>query len=277
MAGTLYLVATPIGNLEDITLRAIRLLQEVDLIAAEDTRRTGVLLRHHGIGTRTTSLHAHNEAQKSRPLVARLEAGESVALVSDAGTPLVSDPGRALVQAAQAAGIPVVPVPGASAPIAALTASGAPMGRFRFLGFAPRKLGERRDWCRAISEAPETTVFFEAPHRLETTLKLLGELSPERRIAICREMTKLHEELVIGPIRDVLQRLNRPRGEYTCVVWPVDGAPPALRARPGAEELAEELGALAEQHGSRRLALKELAKKYELTRRELYKIVESTK
>ncbi len=277
MAGTLYLVATPIGNLEDITLRALRLLGEVDLVAAEDTRRTSILLRHHGIKTRTTSLHAHNEDRKTPALVERLVDGDSIALVSDAGTPLVSDPGLGLVQAAQKAGVTVVPIPGASAPIAALVASGAPTTCFRFVGFPPRKLGERRTWCESLVAASDTTVFFEAPHRLETTLRLLSETIPDRQIAVCREITKLHEELVIGPISAIVDQLSRARGEYTCVVWPADQALAVPPVRPTAEELAAEVVAVAEVRGSRRLALKDLAQKYGLSRRELYSIVESTK
>ena len=277
MAGTLYLVATPIGNLEDITLRALRLLGEVDLIAAEDTRRTSILLRHHGISTRTTSLHAHNERRKTLELLAKLLKGDSVALVSDAGTPLVSDPGLELVQAAQDAGVAVVPVPGASAPIAALIASGAPTASFRFVGFPPRKLSARRSWCRSLIAAGDTTVFFEAPHRLDTTLRLLRDVIPERRIALCRELTKIHEELVVRPICVVLEGLARPRGEYTCVVWPADQPVEPPQSRPTAVELAAEMLVLADAHGARRLALKELAQKYGMSRRELYGIVESTK
>src|SRR5215471_10930236 len=166
MPGTLFVVATPIGNLEDITVRALRVLREVDVIAAEDTRRTAHLLARHGIATSTTSLHEHNEATKAESLVARLQRGESVALVSDAGTPTVSDPGGRLIRAAQGAGIRVEPIPGPSAVLAALAASGLPSESFTFLGFPPIKLNDRNQWFERLKRAAGTVVFFEAPHRI---------------------------------------------------------------------------------------------------------------
>ncbi|HIN11907.1 MAG TPA: 16S rRNA (cytidine(1402)-2'-O)-methyltransferase, partial [Acidobacteria bacterium] len=162
MSGTLNLVATPIGNLEDITLRAVRILGEVQLIAAEDTRRTARLLRHYGITTRTTSLHEHNERQKTATLVARLLAGDSIALLSDAGTPIVSDPGLLLVRQSLDAGIPVVALPGPSAVTAALISSGAPANSFTFVGFPPRRLNARKRWCEALANEPTTLIFFES-------------------------------------------------------------------------------------------------------------------
>src|SRR5919204_4904390 len=200
MAGTLYVVATPIGNLEDVTLRALRILRDVSLIAAEDTRRTARLLQHYSISTPTTSLHEHNERRKTATLIARLKAGDSVALVSDAGTPTISDPGEDLIAAAHAAGIKVESVPGPSAVMAALSASGVPTREFTFLGFPPPRSKDRKAWLSAAVAEPRTVVFFEAPHRIASTLAELGELTGGRIVAGARELTKAHEELVVGLI-----------------------------------------------------------------------------
>ena len=278
MPGTLHLVATPIGNLEDITLRAVRVLGEVQLVAAEDTRRTTNLLRHLGLSTPTTSLHEHNEHGKAPRLVERLLAGDAIALVSDAGTPLVSDPGLRLVGLAREAGVAVVAVPGPSAVVAALVTSGAPTTTFLFLGFPPRKIGARRRWCEALATTRHTVVFFEAPHRLVATLRLMQGSIGDRQIALCRELTKIHEELVVRPISEILSSASTPRGEYTCVLWPAreDSYPPPPR-RPSATRLARELATLAGERGSRRAALREMAVKYGLTQRELYAEVEKGK
>jgi 16S rRNA (cytidine1402-2'-O)-methyltransferase len=186
MPGILYVVATPIGNLEDITLRALRILRDVSVIAAEDTRRTARLLQQYSISTPTTSLHEHNERQRSVQLVARLEAGDSVALVSDAGTPVVSDPGLKLVQAVRAAGIRVEPVPGPSAALAALSASGVPADTFVFMGFPPAKAGARRRWLEALADETRPVILYEAPHRITGLLGDMAELWPARRVAIQR-------------------------------------------------------------------------------------------
>src|SRR5215510_6899047 len=196
--GTLFIVAPPIGNLEDITVRALRVLREVALIAAEDTRRTAHLLARHAIATKTTSLHEHNEHQKTASLVERLRAGESIALVSDAGTPTVSDPGGELIAAAIAAGIRVEPIPGPSAILAALAASGLPHDSFTFLGFPPIKGKERRVWFERLKTVGRTVVFFEAPHRIARTLEELASKIGNRPIFLGRELTKSHEELVRG-------------------------------------------------------------------------------
>src|SRR4051812_42752029 len=169
MPGTLYVVATPIGNLEDVTLRALRVLREVSVIAAEDTRRTARLLQHYSISTRTTSLHAHNEQEKTAQLVARLNDGASIALVSDAGTPVISDPGQTLVAAARSAGIRVEAVPGPSAVMAALSSSGLPAGTFAFVGFPPARGKDRKDWFETLARREMLTVMFEAPHRIRQT------------------------------------------------------------------------------------------------------------
>ena len=220
MPGTLYVVATPIGNLEDFTLRAIRVLQEVHLIAAEDTRRTATLLRHYSISTPTTSFHAHNEQQKQAPLLSKLEQGQLVALVSDAGTPTLSDPGTRLVAAAHKRGIRVEAVPGASAILTALVSSGMTTDQFIFAGFPPSRSKDRTIWLERLADEPRPIVMFESPHRI---LKLLGHMRDifgNRDISIGRELTKKHEELVIGPISFVLNNLTSIKGEFTLVISP---------------------------------------------------------
>lgn len=277
MSGTLYLVATPIGNLEDITLRAIRILREVDLIAAEDTRHTAKLLRHHEIGTKTTSLHEHNERDKSPVLVARLRGGESVALLSDAGTPVISDPGLVLVRQALDADIQVVPLPGPSSVIAALVASGAPPTSFTFAGFPPGRSKDKEAWCLDLASETRTLVFFESPHRLQATLQLCLACWGDRRMSLCRELTKIHEELVTRPISKHLETTSTRRGEYTCVVWPPVAADQADVPLPEGETLLDEFGQMTEKSSSRRTAVKEMAEKYGLTARELYLELEAAK
>jgi 16S rRNA (cytidine1402-2'-O)-methyltransferase len=217
MPGTLFVVATPIGNLEDITARALRVLAEVALIAAEDTRRTANLLTRYAIATPTTSLHEHNEAKKSASLVARLQRGDSIALVSDAGTPGIADPGQRLIREAIDAGIRVEPIPGPNAALAALAASGLPSERFTFLGFPPTRSNDRADWFAELKSAGRTVVFYEAPHRVRQTLEQLLVAVGDCQVAIGRELTKVHEELVRGPISEVLTRLANPVGEFTVV------------------------------------------------------------
>jgi 16S rRNA (cytidine1402-2'-O)-methyltransferase len=221
--GTLYVVATPIGNLEDITLRALRVLKEADLIACEDTRHTRLLLSRHGISTPLVSYHEHNEDRRAAELIVRLERGESVALVSDAGMPLLSDPGYPLITSAIAHSIPVVAVPGPSAVTAALAVSGLPADRFLFAGFLPRRAAERRRALEGVSGVPYTLVFFEAPHRITQTLGDLQVVFGNRRIAVVRELTKRFEEVLRGDIAEVVELIGeRPaRGEFTIVV---DGA-----------------------------------------------------
>ncbi|MGB8116303.1 MAG: 16S rRNA (cytidine(1402)-2'-O)-methyltransferase, partial [Candidatus Sulfotelmatobacter sp.] len=205
----LYLVATPIGNLEDITFRAVRVLKEVDMIACEDTRQTQKLLNHYGITTRTISYHEHNEMTRAPELVKEMQEGASVALVTDAGMPGISDPGFRLISLAIRHRLPVVPIPGASAFLAALVASGLPTDSFRFSGFLPAKRGERRAALEAIRSSPRTQVFYEAPHRLVEALTDVCEvLGSERNVVIAREVTKLHEEFLRGRARDVLETLK---------------------------------------------------------------------
>lgn len=225
---TLYLVSTPIGNLDDLTRRAERVLAEVDRVLAEDTRRTRVLLDHLGLSRPLVSCHAHNEAARAEELLEWLAAGEDVALVSDAGTPLVSDPGERLVRAAGGAGHDVVPVPGPSAVTAALAASGLPATPFTFLGFPPRRGGERRSTLERIAGSPETVVVFESPERLLRLLDDLTEACGEaREVAVARELTKVHEEVVRGTLADAARYYGERgvRGEVTVVVAPAPEAP----------------------------------------------------
>src|SRR5215472_17812184 len=204
MPGTLFVVATPIGNLEDITARALRTLREVALIAAEDTRRTAHLLARYSIHTPTTSLHQHNERQKAAALIDRLKRGEDLALVSDAGTPVVSDPGQHLIRTAVDAGIRVEPIPGPSAVMTALAASGFDTQPFLFLGFPPTRSIDRNKWLERLSGADATVVFFESPHRIRQTLEDIRTRVGDIQIVLARELTKVHEYLVRGPISTVL-------------------------------------------------------------------------
>lgn len=217
--GTLYLVATPIGNLDDISARALQVLRSAVLVAAEDTRHTGKLLRHYQISTPVTSYHEFNKLTKLDQILEALQQG-SVALVSDAGTPALNDPGYELVKAALDAGFPVSPIPGPSAPVAALVVSGLPTDRFVYLGYLPRKGAERRDVLRAAADLPYTLIFLETPHRLESALGDILEVMGDRQMAAARELTKLHEEILRGPVSTILAHFiaEKPRGEFTLVV-----------------------------------------------------------
>ena len=274
--GTLHIVSTPIGNLEDVTYRAIRVLRDVDLIVAEDTRRTARLLEHYGIATRCTSLHEHNEARRAAGLLARLADGQTLAMVSDAGTPLISDPGRRLARAAIGAGFRVEAIPGASAVLTALVASGLAEDSFIFAGFPPYRSKARKQWYEGLACQPRPVVFFEAPHRIRASLADLETVSGNRAIAVCREMTKAHEELVFGPIREVLTKLREPRGEFTIVLPRVDTAdrPPAV---PPETELCKEFGLLTETGLSRRASIRSLAAKYDVPSRRVYQAIEGAR
>lgn len=219
-SGKLYVVATPIGNLEDMTLRAIRLLKEVNLVAAEDTRQTRKLMNAYEISTPLTSLHEHNEQRKSESLISRIEAGESVAYVSDAGTPGISDPGYRLIRAAIARDIRVIPIPGASAAVAALSGSGLPMDRFFFCGFLPARPTKRRQMLAALADVEATMVFYESPVRLEDALQDMADCLGDRPVAVCRELTKAFEEITRGTMTDVIRRLTgrTVKGEVTLIV-----------------------------------------------------------
>jgi 16S rRNA (cytidine1402-2'-O)-methyltransferase len=264
MPGTLFVVATPIGNLEDITVRALRVLREVAVIAAEDTRRTAQLLARHGIKTPTTSLHEHNEARKSRAILARLEHGEHVALVSDAGTPTIADPGADLVRQARAAGYRVEPIPGPSAVMAALAVSGLAADAFTFLGFPPSRSKARKDWFAALRQATGTVVFFEAPHRIRQTLADLQASVGDVSVSLGRELTKVHEQLVEGPISAVLAALGEPRGEYTVVT----SIGQLIENEPAFPDDSTE---------SRRQALANVARSYGISANELYEAITRTR
>ena len=219
MPGLLYIVATPIGNLEDITLRALRVLKEVDVIAAEDTRHTQILLSHHDIHTPLTSYHEHNEKTKAQDLVARLARGQNIALVSDAGTPTISDPGFRLVVQAIHAGVRIVPVPGASALTAVLSATGLPTDRFVFEGFLPAKKKQRRERLQILRDEIRTLIFYEAPHRLRDALDDIHELLGNREAVLAREVSKIHEEFLRGPISELVRALGGDvRGEVTLII-----------------------------------------------------------
>jgi 16S rRNA (cytidine1402-2'-O)-methyltransferase len=220
--GTLYLVATPIGNLEDITLRALRTLRECDLVAAEDTRHTGQLLKHFGISKPLLSYFQFNEARRSEEILARLGRGEKIALVTDAGSPGISDPGQRVVCAAIAGGFRVEPVPGSCALVASLTASGLPAGEFHFLGFLPHKSGQRKNKLRALAPVPGTLVFYESPYRIEKILAELAEVFPQRQVVLARELTKKFEEFLRGTPGELSHKLKGRaiKGEFVVLVSP---------------------------------------------------------
>jgi 16S rRNA (cytidine1402-2'-O)-methyltransferase len=265
--GTLIVVATPIGNLEDTSQRALTALREAELVLAEDTRRTRVLLERHGIAARPVSLHAHNESARTEQVLAALAEGRSVALVSDAGTPLVSDPGERLVARAIAAGHRVVPVPGPSALLAALVASGLPAGAFTFVGFLPRGRGERARRLAELAQRPETLVLYESPRRVGALLAELAAAFGARRACVARELTKLHEEIARGTLAELAARFaDGVRGEVTVVV---EGAAPAAEAV-GEDVLRERVrAALAAGLSARDLAT-QLARETGAPRRSLY-------
>ena len=276
----LYLVATPIGNLEDITLRALRVLKEVDVIACEDTRQTQKLLNHYAIATRTTSYHEHNEMTRAAELVKQMQEGASVALVTDAGMPGISDPGYRLIALAVRHHVPVVPVPGASAFLAALVASGLPTDSFRFSGFLPAKRGERRAALEVIRNSPRTAVFYEAPHRIvETLTDIVEVLGAGRHVVIAREVTKLHEEFLRGSaseLRETLKAREAVKGEITLLIGKAEpqeahGAHGAADApvRPAIRERVKQL--MAEEKIDEKAALKRVAKEQGVTKSEAYR------
>jgi len=270
---TLYLVATPIGNLEDVTLRALRVLREVSLIAAEDTRTTRKLLAQHGIKARLTSYNDHNKPQKIPYILSALEQAD-VALVSEAGMPAISDPGVDLVAAAVAAGVPVV-VPGPSAVVTALAVSGLPTRQFTYVGFLPRRRGERRRLLSSLAEQPRTIVALESPHRLLASLVDLLATLGDRRIAVCRELTKLHEEVFRGPISEALAHFQEPRGEFTLVI---EGAGDSSAGAPPDEAaVRRELRRLRQQGLGARQAVDEVALRFGLPRRQTYRLWLQTK
>ena len=270
-AGTLYIVGTPIGNLEDMTVRAVRILQTVDLIAAEDTRHTGKLLHHFQIKTPQISYHEHNRMIRVPELVAKLQQGLAIALVSDAGMPGISDPGYELVRACAGEGFTVVPIPGASAVIAALSASGLPSDRFIFEGFLPAKSQARRTHLEGLQSESRTIVFYESPHRLRATLQDLADvLGRDRKITLARELTKLHEEFWRGTTADAIELHTKrePQGEYTIVVAGAE----AVKVVLSESALRSELQTLLNQGLSRSDASRQLAQQTSLPRRQIYQL-----
>lgn len=269
-SGTLYLVSTPIGNLEDMSFRAVKVLKGVDLLAAEDTRHTGKLLQHFQIATPQVSYHDHNRQSRTPELVAGLRQGKAIALVTDAGTPGISDPGYELVKACADADIPVVPIPGASAAITALTVSGLACDRFVFEGFLPAKAQARRTHLETLKTEGRTLIFYEAPHRLRQTLQDLMILGGDRQIVLARELTKLHEEIWRGTVAEAVDHFNQrePQGEFTVIVAGAELTQPVLSE----DALKKELQALL-QHGlSRSEASRQLAQQTALPRRQIYQL-----
>lgn len=276
-SGCLYVIATPIGNLEDITLRALRILKEVDVIACEDTRQTLKLLSHFEIQKRLTSYHEHNELTQASELVIQLEQGAKIALVTDAGTPAISDPGHRLVSLALRHGIKVIPIPGASAFVAAMSASGMPSGEFTFIGFLPSRQSERRKALRDLVAERRTIALYEAPHRVLDTLEDALEILGNRPAVIAREITKVYEEFLTGHLEDLVEaaRAKPPRGEICLLIGPDDGqiTQTADSANPAnAMPLARRVEEIAKESGiDRKAALKQAARERGLTRREAYK------
>jgi 16S rRNA (cytidine1402-2'-O)-methyltransferase len=264
MPGILYVVASPIGNLEDITLRALRILREAAFIACEDTRHTRKLLDHYGISKPAISYHEHNESARAAEIIERLESGDSVALVSDAGTPLISDPGYRVVAAAIAAGITVVPIPGANAAVTALSASGLPTDAFRFCGFLPPKSSQRRKLLEQLKPETCTLIFYEAPHRIQEALEDIAAVMGNREVVIARELTKLHEEFLRGKPADLQPSA---RGEITILIGK------ATEPDPSDTPIPDQVAALEKQGVPRMDAIKQVAKSRGLSKREVYKAV----
>ncbi|MBN8611698.1 MAG: 16S rRNA (cytidine(1402)-2'-O)-methyltransferase [Deltaproteobacteria bacterium] len=268
--GRLFVVATPIGNLEDVTLRSIRVLRECELVLAEDTRRSRTLLTHHAIGTPLRAFHAHTKASVIDEICARLEGGAKIALVTDAGTPMVSDPGAELVAAARARGLDVEALPGASAPLVALCSAGFVASRFRFVGFLPRGGKRRRELLEQIAKDGDAIVLFEAPSRLGATLRDLSASIGDREVAVCRELTKLHEEVVRGTPAALSERFVEARGEITIVIGPTVFEP---EEPPDDETLRERASALVEDGLGAKDAADALAESTGIARRDAYRIV----
>jgi 16S rRNA (cytidine1402-2'-O)-methyltransferase len=286
LAPGLYLVATPIGNLEDITLRALRVLKEADLIACEDTRQTQKLLNHYAIATRTISYHEHNEMTRAPELILELERGACVALVTDAGMPGISDPGFRLISLAIRHHIPVVPIPGAAAFLAALVASGLPTDSFRFSGFLPAKRGQRRSVLESIRLSPRTQVFYETPHRLKEVLEDVVEvLGKDRHLVIAREVTKIHEEFLRGHAAEILETLNARgdvRGEITLLIGKAEEAGTGVET--GAPSRGSGLSIrlrlqqiMAEEKLDEKAALKKVAKERGISKSEAYRELQRSK
>lgn len=274
MPGTLHIVATPIGNLEDLTFRAVRVLREVALIAAEDTRRTSKLLQHYGIETPTLSYHAHNARTRLPALLQRLLDGQDIAIVTDAGTPGLSDPGVEIVDACQKQGIPVNPIPGASALLAAAVASGFPLSPLTWLGFAPHRAKDRKQWVESVAEIAHTVCFLEAPHRIEATLADLGSVLGSRPIAVARELTKVHQEIVRAPASAIRSAFHSFKGEFTIVIGPSEGQDHEA-APSGDDAVLDDFGQMEEsgKFHSKRDLVAALARKHGRPVRDVYALI----
>ncbi len=273
LAPGLYLVATPIGNLEDITLRAVRVLKEADQIACEDTRQTQKLLNHYGVSTRTVSYHEHNELTRAPELVLDLEGGARIALVTDAGMPGISDPGFRLISLAIRHHISVIPIPGASAFLAALVASGLPTDSFRFSGFLPHKSGQRRQMLESIKASPRTQVFYEAPHRIKEAVQDVVEvLGPERQLVVAREVTKIHEEFLRGRASEILGTLDARgdiKGEITLLIGKAEGGQQKVAASVNVRQRLQQV--MAEEKLDEKAALKKIAREMGISKSEAYR------
>jgi len=280
VVGTLFIVATPIGNLEDITQRALRVLREADLIACEDTRHTRKLLNHFGITTPTISYHEHNEQERAEELCAALESGKNIALVSDAGTPLISDPGFRIVHAAVDRGISVVPIPGASAVITALSVSGLPTDQFLFAGFLPSRTGARRAKLNELRTVGATLVFYEAPHRIKATLKEALDVFGDRQAVIGRELTKLHEEFARGTLSELVEKFlpnETPRGEMVLIISGQAGDLPSPSTTDPNVRLVERIEQLEGEGMDQKSALKQAAKELGMKRADAYRMMVNQK
>ncbi|MDX6574800.1 MAG: rRNA (cytidine1402-2-O)-methyltransferase [Blastocatellia bacterium] len=281
MTGTLYIVATPIGNLEDITQRALRILGEVDIVACEDTRRTRVLLNHFGIKTKTLSYHEHNERERAEQISELLLSGKNVALVSDAGTPLINDPGFRVTNAAIELNLAVVPIPGPTAFVGALVASGLPSDKFFFAGFLPARANARREKLEELKRIPATLVLYEAPHRIAAMLKDALDVLGNRQAAVARELTKIHEEIVRGSLRELSQRLSGDaavRGEIVLVISgaAVDEAATG-ETEPSSRRLIERVSELERDGLDAKAALKKAARELGMKRAEAYRVLVAQK
>ena len=281
MAGTLYIIATPIGNLEDITQRALRILGEVDLVACEDTRRTRALLNHFGIKTKTISYHEHNERERTEQICKLLVSGKDVALVSDAGTPLINDPGFRLINAAIELNLPIVPIPGPTALVSALVASGLPPDQFLFAGFLPARANARRAKLEELKTIPATLIFYEAPHRIAATLRDAADVLGNRQAVIARELTKLHEEFVRGHLSELADKFSEQaaRGEMVLIIEAARSDQSldqeALSTISG--RLAERIRELESEGLDTKTSLKKAARELGLKRDEAYRLWESQK
>ena len=278
MPGTLFVVATPIGNLEDITLRALRVLREVNVIAAEDTRRTARLLARHGISVPTVSFHEHNTRTRLPQLLSRLRRGDSIALVTDAGTPGISDPGVELVQASVDAGIQVDPIPGVSAALTAAVASGFPLVPLTVWGFPPSRSKDRNDWFRDISATTSTMTFFEAPHRIAQTLRTVADVLGDRPLMVGRELTKVHQEFLRGSASELAHSFeNGAKGEFTVVIGPITESVPSTALHTDAAVAAAFGLITGEGASSRRQAVTATAIRLNMSVKDVYAAIERHK